>query len=41
MRNPWLLIFTVGGHTYCASTSVAACQDALAKMGYKDTKVVW
>ena len=39
--NPWYLIFSVGGRTYCASTSVDTCKAALAKMGYSSTTVVW
>ena len=40
-RNPWFLIFTVGGRVYCASTSAATCHDALHKMGYANTQQVW
>jgi hypothetical protein len=40
-RNPWFLIFTVGGRVYCASTSAATCHDALHKMGYANTEQIW
>jgi hypothetical protein len=39
--NPWYLIVSVGGRVYCASTSVTTCQDALKKMGYSTTEVLW
>lgn len=39
--NPWFLVFTIGGRTYCASTSASTCEDALHKLGYKDTERIW
>jgi len=39
--NPWFLVFSVGGRTYCASTSAATCHDALHKLGYANTETVW